>query len=79
MKRLKRLVVEKKSVCVRSLFSLRKEKILERVYVYLFIFVAKLERVYVFVIENLSTVMVTIFKNEMRCQLLFMLASIGNF
>ena len=54
---------QKKTVCERSLFSLRKEKILERVYVYLFIFVAKLERVYVFVIENLSTVMVTIFKN----------------
>ena len=57
------MVTEKNSVCERSLFSLRKKKILERVYVYLFIFVAKLERVYVFVIENLSTVMVTIFKN----------------
>ena len=57
------MVAEKKFVCERSLFSLRKEKILERVYVYLFIFIAKLERVYVFVIENLSTVMVTIFKN----------------
>ena len=56
------MVAEKKFVCERSLFSLRKEKILERVYVYLFIFVAKLERVYVYVIENLLTVMVTMFK-----------------
>ena len=64
MKRLKRLVAKKNFVCERSLFSLRKEKILERVYVYLFIFVAKLERVYVYVIENLSTIMVTIFKRS---------------